>query len=222
MEDSKPYNPISNKLFIGGLSPHTTQESLQNHFSIYGTVSECILMIDRNSGRSRCFGFVTMEDPLTVDKILSEDQIIDSRKADCKRAVPKESNLPSHQVEFRTKKVFVGGLPNDITEEAFKEFFEQFGPVEDSIVMLDRDTRRPRGFGFITFVDEESTERLLANGESNMIGGKWIDCKKAVPKQSAGFGMMQYRQMFMDYEAEEFVPMAFSGYAPGYDQGYNN
>lgn len=179
-------------------------------------------MVDRNSGRSRCFGFVTMEDSSAADKILSEEQIIDGKKADCKKAVPKASNLASSQTEFRTKKVFVGGLPNDITESAFKEFFEQFGPVEDSIVMIDRETGRPRGFGFITFEDEESTERLLANGESNAIGGKWIDCKKAVPKQSPGVGFMQYGQISMDYEAEEFVPMAFTGYAHEYNEGNNN
>jgi RNA recognition motif-containing protein len=217
MEDLKSYYPYSNKLFIGGLSPQTTQESLHSHFSILGNVKDCVLMVDRNSGRSRCFGFVTMEDPSLIDQILSQDQLVDGRKADCKRAVPKEPSIPLYQTTFRTKKVFVGGLPNDITEDKFKEFFEQFGPVEDSIVMLDRDTGRPRGFGFITFVDEESTERLLANPDLNYINGKWIDCKKAVPKAGPSF-ILPYAQMYEHYDAQEFIPMAYMQYSA--PQGY--
>lgn len=212
MEDLRSYSPYRNKLFIGGLSPQTTQESLQSHFSILGKVKDCVLMVDRNSGKSRCFGFVTMEDSSLIDQILAEDQLIDGRKADCKRAVPKDPVLPSYQNSFRTKKVFVGGLPNDITEDKFKEFFEQFGEVEDLIVMLDRDTGRPRGFGFITFVDDESTEKLLANSDCNYINGKWIDCKKAVPKASPSY-VMPYVQMFEHYDAQEFIPMAYMPYS---------
>ena len=183
MEDFKSSDSsLNQKLFIGGLSPHTTQESLYSHFSAFGAIKDSILMLDRTSGRSRCFGFITMEDPAMLDIILSQDQIIDGKKADCKRAVPKETTSSTSQNSFRTKKVFVGGLPSDITEELFREFFEKFGSIEDCVVMLDRDTGRPRGFGFITFVDEESTEKVLENYEKNYINGKWIDCKKAVPK----------------------------------------
>lgn len=164
-------------------------------------------MVDRSTGRSRCFGFVTMEDQTAIDTILSSDQMIDGKKADCKRAVPKETSLVPQQPMFRTKKVFVGGLPSDITEEAFRLFFEQFGPVEDSVVMLDRETGRPRGFGFITFYDEDSTEKVLENFEGNYINGKWIDCKKAVPKQMS-YSVYGVNQMFEHFDAEEFVPSA--------------
>lgn len=165
-------------------------------------------MVDRNTGRSRCFGFVTMEDQDAIDAILSSDQVIDGKKADCKRAVPKETSLASQQPMFRTKKVFVGGLPSDITEETFRQFFEQFGAVEDSVVMLDRDSGRPRGFGFVTFFDEDSTEKVLENPEGNHINGKWIDCKKAVPKQIASYSMYGLNQMYEHCGAEEFVPDA--------------
>ena len=97
---------------------------------------------------------------------------------DVKRAVPKETGNENVNTSFRTKKVFVGGLPNDITAKSFKEFFEHFGELEDSILMIDRDTGKPRGFGFITFVDENSNEKVLESLESNYINGKWIDYKK--------------------------------------------
>jgi RNA recognition motif-containing protein len=82
--------------------------------------------------------------------------------------------------------------------------------------MYDRDTSRPRGFGFITFEDEEATERLLANSDGNYIGGKWIDCKKAVPRQgNQVFAGYMSNSMDELYDAEEFVPMNFNAHDPG-------
>lgn len=47
--------------------------------------------------------------------------------------------------------------------------------------MQDKNTRKSRGFGFITFVDEESVEKVMDFKETHQINGKWVDCKKAMP-----------------------------------------
>ena len=52
---------MSTKLFVGNLSYNVTENDLQDLFSQYGTVTEVNLMLDRMSGRSRGFAFVTME-----------------------------------------------------------------------------------------------------------------------------------------------------------------
>jgi RNA recognition motif-containing protein len=54
---------MSNKLFVGNLSFNTTENDLQDAFAVHGTVLEANLMMDRMSGRSRGFGFVTMSTP---------------------------------------------------------------------------------------------------------------------------------------------------------------
>ena len=46
-------------------------------------------------------------------------------------------------------KVFVGGLPQSVNNQVLREFFQQFGPVESSEVMMDRNTKRSRGFGYV-------------------------------------------------------------------------
>lgn len=75
--------------------------------------------------------------------------------------------------------MFVGGLPPDITDEEFRAFFRQFGALDDAAVMFDKDTGRPRGFGFVTYQDEDSVEAVLKTYDTNTIKGKWIECKKA-------------------------------------------
>ena len=53
----------NSKLFVGNLSFNTTENDLQDAFAAHGTVLEANLMMDRVSGRSRGFGFVTMSTP---------------------------------------------------------------------------------------------------------------------------------------------------------------
>jgi len=59
-----------------------------------------------------------------------------------------------------------------VTSEEFRTFFETFGAVADSVVMMDRETNRSRGFGFVTFEDADVSERVLALGSSNNNSGK--------------------------------------------------
>nr|AGH15797.1 cold-induced RNA-binding protein [Pachytriton brevipes] len=51
------------KLFVGGLSFDTTEHSMEQCFSKYGQISECVVVKDRETGRSRGFGFITFSNP---------------------------------------------------------------------------------------------------------------------------------------------------------------
>ena len=55
----------------------------------------------------------------------------------------------------------MGGISPEVDEEEFREFFSQFGKVMDATLMTDRETGRPRGFGFITFEDSKGVEEAL-------------------------------------------------------------
>lgn len=84
------------------------------------------------------------------------------------------------------RKLFVGGLPNEVTDYTFLQFFQQYGEVVDSIVLLDRRTKRSRGFGFVTFADESVSDAFLniipgRTGTVNMFG-KNCEIKASEPK----------------------------------------
>jgi len=73
------------KLFVGGLHWNTTSEGLRAYFERFGAVTESTVMRDA-VGKSRCFGFVTMADTASVDSILSQRHILDSKQIDPKPA----------------------------------------------------------------------------------------------------------------------------------------
>ncbi|KAF4654182.1 hypothetical protein FOZ61_008413 [Perkinsus olseni] len=76
------------------------------------------------------------------------------------------------------RKIFMGGLPQEIDKQYIDAYFSQFGAIEDSIVMIDRATGRSRGFGFITFLQPQDMEACLANGP-HVVMEKVIDVKRA-------------------------------------------
>ncbi|CAH1756250.1 9651_t:CDS:2 [Entrophospora sp. SA101] len=132
-------------------------------------IKDCVVMRDQNTMRSRGFGFLTFIDPSNVDKVLATDHQLDGKLIDPKRAIPREE-------QEKTEKIFVGGIAPEVTEEEFKEYFSQFGVVKDATLMVDRDTGRPRGFGFITFESSEPVEvkRAMPKHKSqrvNIYGG---------------------------------------------------
>ncbi len=83
---------MSNKLFVGNLSFNTTENDLQEAFSAHGTVSEASLMMDRLSGRSRGFAFVTMSSPDEAQRAIQalHGAQLDGRALTVNVARPKE------------------------------------------------------------------------------------------------------------------------------------
>lgn len=61
---------MSTKLFVGNLAYKTTENDLHDAFSAFGTVTETNLMVDRASGRSRGFAFITMSSPEEAQKAI--------------------------------------------------------------------------------------------------------------------------------------------------------
>jgi RNA recognition motif-containing protein len=63
---------MSNRLYVGNLPFHATEDLIQQHFSAAGEVASVQLMIDRVSGQSRGFGFVEMASPEGMNKALAD------------------------------------------------------------------------------------------------------------------------------------------------------
>ncbi|CAF3956228.1 unnamed protein product [Adineta steineri] len=80
------------------------------------------------------------------------------------------------------KKMFIGGLSWQTTPENLKNYFTQFGEVLECMIMKDAITKRSRGFGFITFKDANSVDKVLAK-DVHTLDEKQIDPKPAYPRQ---------------------------------------
>ena len=95
MEGHDPKEPEQlRKLFIGGLSFETTDDSLREHFEKWGTLTDCVVMRDPQTKRSRGFGFVTYSCVEEVDAAMcARPHKVDGRVVEPKRAVSREDSV---------------------------------------------------------------------------------------------------------------------------------
>ncbi len=87
-----------------------------------------------------------------------------------------------------SKKLFVGGLSWDTTDEGLRVAFEQFGSVTEAKVITDRDTGRSRGFGFVTFENPRDGETAITEMDDRELDGRRVRVNVAQDRQRGGGG----------------------------------
>jgi len=81
----------------------------------------------------------------------------------------------------------VGNLPFSATEDDVKELFGQHGTVHSVALIMDRETGRPRGFGFIE-VDDEALSAMIQNLDGKEMDGRALRVNEAQDKPRGGGG----------------------------------
>ena len=82
------------------------------------------------------------------------------------------------------KKLYVGGLSYDTTEETLKKTFAEAGTVETAIVINDRETGRSKGFGFVEMSTEEEAKKAIETLNGKELDGRTIIVNEARPQES--------------------------------------
>ena len=196
------------KIFVGGLSWQTTEETLRYHFEQFGEVASVEVMRDRGTGNPRGFAFVVFKSDETVELVLKNmphevnHKVVDVKRAQARGAAPPSihrggdagtagnaggggvggSGFSNSSAEELQNKVFVGGLPLHVDSDALREFFSQFGRVVDAIVMIDQVSQRSRGFGFVTWEDGCGGAQKAIAEQPVSFDGKSVEVKLATPK----------------------------------------
>ncbi|XP_029112979.1 heterogeneous nuclear ribonucleoprotein A0-like [Scleropages formosus] len=170
------------KLFVGGLNVQTTDDGLRKHFEQYGKLTDCVVVQNQQLQRSRCFGFVTYSTVEEADAAMAaRPHVVDGNNVELKRAVARE-DAGKPEALAKVKKIFVGGLKDDVEEENLREYFSQFGAIEKAEVISDKQTGKKRGFGFVYFEDNDSADKAVVL-KFHTINGHKVEVKKALTKQ---------------------------------------
>jgi cold-inducible RNA-binding protein len=85
-----------------------------------------------------------------------------------------------------SKKLFVGGLPFATDDDRLREVFEAQGEVTEAKVIMDRDTGKPRGFGFVTYKNDDDAETAMQQLDRSDFDGRQISVQPATERRSSG------------------------------------
>jgi RNA recognition motif-containing protein len=87
-----------------------------------------------------------------------------------------------------SKKLFVGSLSWDTNDEGLNAAFSPYGEISEAIVISDRYTGRSRGFGFVTFNDDEAADKAIEALNGTELDGRTIRVDVAQAKERSGGG----------------------------------
>ncbi len=86
------------------------------------------------------------------------------------------------------KKLFVGNLPHEITNDELQKLFEEFGTVDSANVIMDRATGRSKGFGFVEMSSEDEAEKATEAMNGKEVGGRALTVNEARPPKERSNG----------------------------------
>uniref|UniRef100_F1KXM1 Heterogeneous nuclear ribonucleoprotein A1 n=1 Tax=Ascaris suum TaxID=6253 RepID=F1KXM1_ASCSU len=212
------------KMFIGGLTSTTTDETLKEFYSTWGELVDCVVMRDPTTKRSRGFGFVTYSKQSEVNAAMeNRPHVIDGKTVDPKRAVPRDQSQ-RNEANVSSKRLYISGVREGHTEEMFTDYFSNYGNVIKCEVIVDKNTGKPRGFAFVTFDDYDAVDKCVLI-KNHMINNARCDVKKALSKEEMNRAQQHDRER-MDRGARSRGPVGGSGggggggwSAPGGDRG---
>uniref|UniRef100_A0A8C1XFA3 Musashi RNA-binding protein 2a n=1 Tax=Cyprinus carpio TaxID=7962 RepID=A0A8C1XFA3_CYPCA len=93
-------------------------------------------------------------------------------------------------------KMFIGGLSWQTSPDSLRDYFSKFGEIRECMVMRDPTTKRSRGFGFITFADVSSVDKVLAQPHHEL-DSKTIDPKVAFPRRAQPKMVTRTKKIFV-------------------------
>ncbi|KAI3743696.1 hypothetical protein L1987_56760 [Smallanthus sonchifolius] len=168
-------DPTQRKLFIRGIGWETATEKLRSIFSGYGELDEAIVITDKNTGKSKGYGFVTFKHIDGAVLALKEpSKKIDGRITVAQLAAAREAG----NVDVSTRKIYVGNVPFEISSDRLLSHFSSYGEIEEGPLGFDKQSGKTKGFAFFVYKTEEGARNSLVDPMKN-IDGHQVMCKMA-------------------------------------------
>jgi len=112
------------------------------------------------------------------DNTEQEENVAEEQKEDKNNDTSREASSPG--------KIFIGGLSRSTTTVLFTKHFSKYGELTDSVIMKDRHTGQPRGFGFVTYADASVVDKVIE--DTHILDGRTVEIKRTIPRGNTSKG----------------------------------
>ncbi|TMS36965.1 hypothetical protein L596_004006 [Steinernema carpocapsae] len=117
---------------------------------------------------------------------------------------------PYNDGPAQLRKLFIGGLNHETTDDQLRGYYSQWGTVVDCIVIRDPQTKHSRGFGFVTFATVQMAEHAMSE-RPHTINGKVVDPKRAIPREQMTPFIANQPPPFLEGEPQQGCKVIISG-----------
>ncbi|KAL6720857.1 nuclear localization sequence binding protein [Lecanora helva] len=202
--DSEVEQSHKKNLFVGQLSYNVDEEWLTREFEQFGELSRVKIMVERETGRSRGFGYVeyvNIEDGEKAHAAM-HGKDIDGRTINVDFSKPRgEPGAPRQERQDRSKiygdtpsapsdTIFVANLPFEVTQEAVGDAFAKHGEVLGVRLPTDQNSGNPKGFGYVQFGSIDEAKEAFDKMKGAVIMGRPVrlDFSSPRPPRDDSFG----------------------------------
>ncbi|XP_059661447.1 UBP1-associated protein 2C-like [Cornus florida] len=178
-------DPAQRKLFIRGLGWDTTTEKLRALFGSYGDLEEAIVILDKATGKSKGYGFVTFRHVDGALLALKEpSKKIDGRMTVTQLAAAGITPTPNPQPveDVLMRKIYVANVPQDMPGDRLLAHFLSYGEIEEGPLGFDKATGKSKGYALFVYKTVEAARASLVD-PIKMIDGHNLTCKLADGKK---------------------------------------
>ncbi|XP_015061327.1 UBP1-associated protein 2C-like [Solanum pennellii] len=214
-------DPTKRKLFVRGLGWETTTEKIRSIFGTFGELEEAVVILDKNTGKSKGYGFVTFKH---VDGALlalkQPSKHIDGRVTVTQLASAGIQGGPgggssNNPVDVSLRKIYVSNVPYDMQSERILQHFLMYGEIEEGPLGFDKATGKSKGYALFVYKTAEAAQSSLVDPVKN-IDGHQLNCKLAIDgKKKPGVGGPGGSQVQTDGHGDPMGPGQYgapSGY----------
>jgi len=174
-----------NKIFIGSLNYITSEESFMSYFSRFGQLKDTVIIRDPITKKSKGFGFVQYTNSSMVDEVMkNRPHTIDKRQLDVHRSMPRSQVKQSEHYK-QANTLFISGIEHlvsssQLVESDLRAFFEKYGRVVNVFIPRNKQTTKPKNYGFVTFDDYDSVDKIVIQNDWISINGCGLRVQKAL------------------------------------------
>ncbi|KAF7822648.1 UBP1-associated protein 2C [Senna tora] len=174
------------KLFIRGLGWDTTTDGLRSLFSTYGELEEAVVILDKATGKSRGYGFVTFKHVDGALLALKEpSKRIDGRVTVTQLAAAGNSGSNTNAVDIAQRKIYVANVPPDLPADKLLAHFSLYGEIEEGPLGFDKQTGKSKGFALFVYKTAEGAQAALVDPVKT-VEGRQLNCKLAITDGKQG------------------------------------
>lgn len=193
---AEPEQGSTKTIFVGNLSWAVDNDRLSQEFAECGEVVSARVQLDRGTGKSRGFGYVTFATTEAVEAAISLNgtKEIDGRTLNLDKSADVSPNREKRAQAFGdirgapSKVLFVGNLSWHTVEDTLWDTFSEYGEVSSVRLPTDRETGKPKGYGYVEFSVVDSAQKAIEAMTGGELDGRPIRLDFSQPRDANGFG----------------------------------
>ncbi|KAF9518377.1 hypothetical protein BS47DRAFT_1375325 [Hydnum rufescens UP504] len=188
-----PGTEDSTTIFVANLAYSVDDEQLKTEFSSFGEVLSARVPTDRNTGRARGIGYVEFAERASALAAVAETgKEIMGREVRIDLSGPRVPSPEKRAKAFNDEAsppsavLFIGNLDFNCTEDGVWEAFGDFGEIVSVRLPTDRETQRPKGFGYVEFADQATAVKAFEGMQGQELLGRALRLDYSQPRDSQG------------------------------------